>query len=226
MTRKNPAAKWPLPDDVYPSGVKCYGMQVPDQPQYLAAWRGAIQGLGHAYNWGDDEAHTAAEVALLWRDFVDEAREIPCATLREPSWFLRQNDNDPELTTVTLYDVTDERDISYKNRAWAAYANPFEPVSPLHMSFDFEQYEGALKVGVRLHNMFIHAAPCGGDPGIKLHWWDCSDVEHEETSDSPHIFKADWPVVTQIGVVKFWIEAFNPISLFITGRSLAECVAP
>jgi len=77
MSRKNPPAKWVLPDVVDPAGRKCIMVQVPDNAYHIAAFRGAMLALASAYNWSDDIAHTAKEVALVWRDIVD-AMEWGC----------------------------------------------------------------------------------------------------------------------------------------------------
>lgn len=71
MARRNPPAKWVLPDVVNPTGRKTITLCIPDEPQHIAAFRGALQALGSAYNWADDEAHTAKDVAQVWRDVID-----------------------------------------------------------------------------------------------------------------------------------------------------------
>lgn len=71
MTRRNPPAKWVLPTTVVPTGSKCMTLLVPDDPAYIAAYRGAILELCSAYNWADDEAHTAKLVAQVMREAVD-----------------------------------------------------------------------------------------------------------------------------------------------------------
>lgn len=47
-------------------------MCIPDEPHHIAAFRGAMQTLGSAYNWADDDAHTAKDVAKLWREIIDQ----------------------------------------------------------------------------------------------------------------------------------------------------------
>lgn len=72
MSRRNPPARYVLPDTVNPAGRKTIIMCIPDEPHHIAAFRGAMQTLGSAYNWADDEAHTAKEVAKLWREIIDQ----------------------------------------------------------------------------------------------------------------------------------------------------------
>lgn len=71
MTRRNPPAKWVLPTVVNPSGRRCYVIQVPDEQFHIAAFMGALLDLASAYKWSDDLAHTAKNVALVWRDVID-----------------------------------------------------------------------------------------------------------------------------------------------------------
>lgn len=76
--RKNPKAKWVLPTTVNPTGRKCIQIQVPDDPAHIAAFRGALLALQSAYNWQDDPAHTAKEVALVWREIIDNSQDWGC----------------------------------------------------------------------------------------------------------------------------------------------------
>lgn len=76
--RRNPPAKWVLPDTVDPVGRKCIEIQVPDDPAHIAAFRGALLALASAYNWGDDPTHKAKDVALVWREIIDNMTEWGC----------------------------------------------------------------------------------------------------------------------------------------------------
>lgn len=78
MARKNPPAKWVLPTVVNPETHKCVTIQIPDERFHIAAFWGALQTLGSAYKWADDTAHTAKNVALVWRDIVDSAMLGDC----------------------------------------------------------------------------------------------------------------------------------------------------
>jgi len=71
MTRRNPPAKWVLPDVIDPPERVCYQIQVPDTLYHKAAFFGALLDLAAAYKWADDPAHTAKDVALVWRDIID-----------------------------------------------------------------------------------------------------------------------------------------------------------
>ncbi len=80
MARRNPPARWVLPATVDPAGRKCIQVMVPDDPAHIAAFRGAMLSLASAYNWADDPAHTAKDVALVWRAIVDDMTEWGCGT--------------------------------------------------------------------------------------------------------------------------------------------------
>jgi len=71
MSKRYPRAKWTLPDVVEPTTHKCYTISVPNDRFHIAAFLGALQDLGSAMQWADDEAHTAKDVALVWRDIID-----------------------------------------------------------------------------------------------------------------------------------------------------------
>jgi len=64
-------AKWVLPTEVDPAGRRCFVIYVPDEQFHIAAFRGALLDLGSAYKWADDDAHTAKDVAQVWRTVID-----------------------------------------------------------------------------------------------------------------------------------------------------------
>jgi hypothetical protein len=73
MARRNPPAKWVLPNVVDPPRI-CFQIEVPNDVQHLAAFRGAILNLAAAYKWQDDLAHTAKRVAAVWDDVYTKIR--------------------------------------------------------------------------------------------------------------------------------------------------------
>lgn len=79
MPRRNPPARWVLPTTVDPAVRRCYTIEVPDDPAHIAAFRGALLALASAYNWADDPAHTAKDVALVWRAIIDSHIDWGCA---------------------------------------------------------------------------------------------------------------------------------------------------
>lgn len=75
MSKRYPKAKWVLPDVINPPTRKCFTILVPNDVQHLAAFRGALLNLASATNWADDEAHTAKDVANVWKGIVVDVTE-------------------------------------------------------------------------------------------------------------------------------------------------------
>lgn len=73
--RRNPPAKWVLPNTVHPATSTSWCVPVPDDPFYRAAFLGALASLGAAYKWQDDADHTAKEVADVWREIADNLQK-------------------------------------------------------------------------------------------------------------------------------------------------------
>lgn len=71
MSKNYPRAKWVLPAIVDPPERVCYTIAVPKERQHIAAFLGALQNLGSGAQWADDEAHTAKDVAQVWREIID-----------------------------------------------------------------------------------------------------------------------------------------------------------
>lgn len=69
--------KYTLPETVDPADRICVAIPCPNERFHIAALMGALQDLGHAYNWQNDDAHTAIDVANVWRDIVDEVALQP-----------------------------------------------------------------------------------------------------------------------------------------------------
>lgn len=101
MPRKNPPAKWVLPNTVDPPTSTCWMVPVPDDPFHRAAFLGALADLCAAYKWQDDTAHTAKQVARVWREIVDNLKE--CEVCDTPNMgvdegdenMIRQNPDNP-----------------------------------------------------------------------------------------------------------------------------------
>lgn len=66
---------YPLPVPVDDGSRLCVVVRVPNIPGHRQAFIGAVAELTHAYNWGNDSAHTALEVAYLWKNIFDEMME-------------------------------------------------------------------------------------------------------------------------------------------------------
>jgi len=58
-------ARYVLPEEVDPEERLCATVPVPNDPDHIAAFMGAVYGLSKPYVWGNDEAHTAIDVAKV-----------------------------------------------------------------------------------------------------------------------------------------------------------------
>jgi len=111
MNRRNPPAKWVLPEVVDPPERICYRVEVPNDRQHIAAFYGAILSLASAYKWQDDPAHTAREVALVWRDIFDNLIKQECSDpppeiigggVDGDELMIRQNPDNPCLLETSI----------------------------------------------------------------------------------------------------------------------------
>jgi len=80
MTRRNPPAKWVLPEIIDPENRRCVQIYVPDEKYHIAAFWGALLTLASAYKWADDLDHKAKDVALVWRGIIDNTEWGCCLT--------------------------------------------------------------------------------------------------------------------------------------------------
>lgn len=53
-------------------------VHIPDDPKYIAAFKGALYALAKPYAWGDDDAHTALDVGNRMSDAFASIQEIDC----------------------------------------------------------------------------------------------------------------------------------------------------
>jgi len=111
MSKRFPRAKYVLPAIVNPTKI-CTTVMVPNEPQHIAAFLGAIRGLGSAVNWQDDVGHTAKDVANVWRDVFDLIVMGNCAQAGSDDVQFRQNGCLLQFSVdcvnwFTLYDPTD-----------------------------------------------------------------------------------------------------------------------
>lgn len=76
--RRNPPARWVLPTTVNPTDTVCFQIPVPNDPAYIAAFRGALLNLCSARQWQNDPAHTAVPVANVWKGVYDAVVSESC----------------------------------------------------------------------------------------------------------------------------------------------------
>jgi len=111
MSRRLPGMQFVLPAVVDPPRV-CTTIQVPDDLQHIAAFLGAIRGLGSAYNWKNDSAHTAKLVAAVWRNVFDGIVVGNCSIGASGDMQFRQSGCKLQFSVdcvnwITLYDPTE-----------------------------------------------------------------------------------------------------------------------
>lgn len=75
--RKNPPARYQLPENVEPEESVCFQIRVPKEKYHLAAFRGQLVALSRAYAWGNDDDHTALAAANVWKNVIAEMEACP-----------------------------------------------------------------------------------------------------------------------------------------------------
>lgn len=69
--RRNPPARWALPEVIDPADRLCFRVEVPNDRNHIAAFMGALFELTKGYSWADDPAHKAKDVAKVWKPIFD-----------------------------------------------------------------------------------------------------------------------------------------------------------
>lgn len=88
--RRFPRAKWVLPAVIDPPERLCFQIEVPNDRQHIAAFRGALLNLASAINWQDDPDHTAKEVARVWDEIYQNVER--CLVIKTSPEFILEND--------------------------------------------------------------------------------------------------------------------------------------
>lgn len=107
MTRRNPPAKWVLPDVVNPPDSLCFQVQVPNEKFHIAAFKGALYALSSARFWQDDPAHTALQVAKIWQEIYDKISQVDCNPKTVPTGTSVELPGMSELIQVICNDAGD-----------------------------------------------------------------------------------------------------------------------
>lgn len=101
-----------LPLEIDPSEKVCFQILVPNDLYHIAAFKGQIWELTRWFNWAKDEAHTALEVAEVWKQIYEQVRASegcdPMAYLNN----VRQNTDNPCTLEKTFDGAT-----------WESFAN-------------------------------------------------------------------------------------------------------
>jgi len=82
VSKEGQLARYTLPDVVDPSDSVCYMVPVPNDKFHIAAFKGQVKALASAYAWGDDTAHTALDVAAVWRIIFDNLEPCEMVSIR------------------------------------------------------------------------------------------------------------------------------------------------
>lgn len=69
-------SRYPLPADLSPEGICCICVPVPDDPQWLAMFHGAIWRLSLQTHWERDADFSARIVAAKWREIWNEVMSM------------------------------------------------------------------------------------------------------------------------------------------------------
>lgn len=70
--------KFPIPDVIDPPDRICLLIEVPNNETHISNLFGAIQTLTQGFSWEDDDAHSAKELAQVWRDVFSKIRFVDC----------------------------------------------------------------------------------------------------------------------------------------------------
>lgn len=108
--RKPRKSSFPLPDVIDNADRLCVKVNIPNIPAHRQAFIGAVSALAHAYNWENDAAHTAVDVAQVWKqvfaDMLDhfydgcegDNGEYPCVDFLPDHPIVKYTPNDPFRT--------------------------------------------------------------------------------------------------------------------------------
>lgn len=109
MSKRNDRARYPLPIDVSPRTSICFQVPVPNDIFHIAAFMGQLNALASAYSWSDDPAHTALDVAKVWREIFDNLQRCaqPPVTIKlgaegGDEQLIRQNPDNPCLLETSI----------------------------------------------------------------------------------------------------------------------------
>lgn len=105
--------KWHIPPYPPPEGIRCISVPVPDDPQWIALFYGAIYRLSQQIWYDRDAEHTAKDVAAVWQDIYlqtikgESECAMPndcCPLRRNPVTGRYEQSNDGGLTWFAVDD--------------------------------------------------------------------------------------------------------------------------
>lgn len=93
-------ARIPLPSNLDPGTTKCFQFNVPDDPEWLGMFWGALYNLSVWTAFGRSGDTSAADVASIWRQVIEEARNSECSAPCSPV-FIGTNSGYNDHTNTT-----------------------------------------------------------------------------------------------------------------------------
>lgn len=216
--KRYPHQKWVLPDTVFPNGDKCFIVPIPDEPHYIAAFKGALFGMTRWYNWDADVNHTAKDVAGNMLDYYLSIVETNCAANQVPQYFLAQDLDDPNGNDLLIYDLSSENDLEFRVKSNFVSAILELPHIIERASLTFKLFDGGAVCGGLINTLRCRFEGYPGTPNNAVHWWDCGGTEHSiSTADNPlNLFGID--------CTKFYIESNFSFSFALTFNAVSPCI--
>lgn len=146
-----------LPDVIDPPETVCIRIEIPKDDKHIYAFFGALDVLGLANNWERDSLHSAKQVAQLWRDTIQTARQTwgACEMPIDCNEVEACLTTSPTITTIEI-DITNNLNIITNNtnelqeiQENPADGNTYAPTTPTSNSVLACQIAGHLasKIG-------------------------------------------------------------------------------
>lgn len=186
--RRNPRARYPLPNPIEPDLTACLKMTVPDSREYRVAIRGQLYALSRAYVWADDPDHFALDAAARMRDayetltFAPSCGECPCAYAVPDDVYCPQDSGLRAVRMMSTGDGCDSHERVYFSRSIIDVGSGVARIG--YSFFDFSDDTDCATAIVE-----IRAFQTGvGSPSWSLQWRDSSFDDHEETSFDDEFF--------------------------------------
>lgn len=114
-------AKWVLPATIDPAGTKCASITIPDDPDHIAAFNGALYQLTRWYNWAEDDEHSARLVANVWKRAYDSLNIADDCTSSPVPWCALSNFHDSGEGDIWEASQFDSRGLS----AWSIFTHGY-----------------------------------------------------------------------------------------------------
>lgn len=187
-------AKLPIPANIPLDRSACFTFQIPDDVEWIGMLFGAVYQLGVWDSYDRDDAHTAKDVADVWKDIIEKAHEGPCGAA--PEFYLAENSINCEYTsTLDLFraiNTCDGFDHVY-------YIHAKEDSIALVTKAGWSCLNLVDDTGVGGHICNVHAFVDSGNasPVWVLTWRDCLNVDHEVSyaNDDPEFIHSDFECI-------------------------------